>query len=140
VPARRFNHVHVDIIGPLPTAARGERYMLTGIDRTSRWPEAVPHITAERYADSFVEGWVSRFGVPELVTMDKGTQFTSATWACLASKLWFKPVLTSAYHPQANGMVDRLHRQIKDALRARVCGAAWVDHLPWVMLGSYTQR
>jgi hypothetical protein len=78
---------------------------------------------------------VSRFGVPELVTTDRGTQFTSATWACLASKLGFKHVTTSAYHPQANGMVERLHRQIKEALRARACGAAWVDHLPWVMLG-----
>jgi hypothetical protein len=32
-------------------------------------------------------------------------------------------------------MVERLHRQIKDSLRARNCGAAWAEHLPWVMLG-----
>jgi hypothetical protein len=72
-------------------------------------------ITAERCADSFVEGWVSRFGVLELVTKDRGMQFTSATWACLANKLGFKHMLTSSYHPQANGMVERLHCQIKDA-------------------------
>jgi hypothetical protein len=67
VPANKFNHVHVDIVGPMHTAARGERYMLTMIDRTSRWSEVVPmlDITAERFADSFVEGWVSRFGVVE---------------------------------------------------------------------------
>jgi len=44
-------------------------------------------------------------------------------------------VTTSAYHPQANGMVERLHRQIKESLRARDSGAQWADHLPWVMLG-----
>jgi Integrase core domain len=111
--------------------------MLTMIDRTSRWPEVVPmsDITAEKCADSFVEGWISRFGVPDVVTTDRGTQFTSATWACLASKLGFKHVLTSSYHPQSNGMVERLHRQIKDALCARACSNAWAEHLPWVMLG-----
>jgi transposase InsO family protein len=121
VPVKKFSHMHVDIVGPLPTAASGEKYLLTVIDRTSRWPEAIPmtEITAERCADSFVEGWISRFGVLDVVTTDRGTQFTSSTWACLASKVGFQHVLTSAYHPQANGMVERLHRQIKDALRAR---------------------
>jgi hypothetical protein len=137
VPVKKLSYVHVDIVGPLPTAARGERYLLTVIDRTSRWPETIPmtKVTAERCADSFVEGWISRFGVPDVVTTDRGTQFTSSTWACLASKVSFQHVLTSAYHPQANGMVERLHRQVKDALRARACGTAWVENLPWVMLG-----
>jgi transposase InsO family protein len=137
VPVKKFSHVHVDLVGPLPVAARGHRYILTAIDRTSRWPEAVPltGITAEECADAFVAGWVARFGVPATVTTDRGTQFTSATWACLASKLGFQHVLTSAYHPQANGMVERLHRQMKDDLQARNCGAAWADPLPWVMLG-----
>jgi transposase InsO family protein len=137
LPRRRFSHVHVDLVGPLPVATCGARYLLTVIDRTSRWPEAVPlsTITAERCADAFVEGWVTRFGVPETVTTDRGTQFTSATWACLARTLGFKHVMTSSYHPQANGMVERLHRQIKEALKARGCGTAWAEHIPWVMLG-----
>ena len=32
-------------------------------------------------------------------------------------------------------MVERLHRQLKDALRARDGAVTWADHLPWVMLG-----
>ena len=43
-------------------------------------------------------------------------------------------ITTTAFHPQANGMVEHLHRQIKDVLHARGA-AAWVDHLPWVILG-----
>jgi hypothetical protein len=43
--------------------------------------------------------------------------------------------MTSSYHPQANGMVERLHRQIKESLRARGCGTAWAEHILWVMLG-----
>jgi transposase InsO family protein len=78
---------------------------------------------------------VARYGVPRVVTTDRGTQFTSATWASLARTLGFQHITTSAYHPQANGMVERFHRQLKAALRARDCGTAWADHLAWALLG-----
>jgi hypothetical protein len=42
---------------------------------------------------------------------------------------------TTAYHPQSNGMVERAHRQLKDALRARLAGTDWPLHLPWILLG-----
>jgi transposase InsO family protein len=137
VPRARFQHVHVDLVGPLPVSKTGRSYLMTIIDRTSRWPEAValPDITAEMCADAFVQAWVTRFRVPHTVTTDRGTQFTSATWACLACVLGFKHVLTTAYHPQANGMVEHLYRQMKEALRARQCVAAWELHLSWVLLG-----
>ncbi|XP_059811654.1 uncharacterized protein LOC132384523 [Hypanus sabinus] len=38
---RRFDHIHVDIVGPLPMS-RGTRYLLTMVDQFTRWPEAVP--------------------------------------------------------------------------------------------------
>ena len=61
--------------------------------------------------------------------------FTSATWASWCRDCGVQQITTAAFHPQANGMVERLHRQMKDTLRARGGTAAWVDHLPWVMLG-----
>ena len=48
-----------------------------------------------------------------------------------------KHIITTSYHPQANGMVERAHTQLKDALRAREAGADWPDHLPWVLLGLH---
>ena len=42
---------------------------------------------------------------------------------------------TTAYHPQANGMVEWFHHQLKAALRARCSGGDWLEHLPWVLLG-----
>jgi RNase H-like domain found in reverse transcriptase/Reverse transcriptase (RNA-dependent DNA polymerase)/Integrase zinc binding domain/Integrase core domain len=137
VPPCKFQHVHVDLVGPLPVSAAGHTYIMTVIDRTTRWPEAIPmsSITAEKCADIFVENWVARYGVPHTVTTDRGTQFASAVWSCLARVLGFRHIFTTAYHPQANGMVERLHRQMKESLRARQCAAAWADHLPWVLLG-----
>jgi hypothetical protein len=73
--------------------------------------------------------------VPGTVTTDRGTQFTSALWSSTCTSLGIKHVLTTAYHPQSNGMVERVHRQLKDALRARGAGPAWHSHLPWVLLG-----
>jgi hypothetical protein len=42
---------------------------------------------------------------------------------------------TTAYHPQSNGLVERFHRRLKDALRSRAAAADWHDHLPSVLLG-----
>jgi len=46
--------------------------------------------------------------------------------------------MTTAFHPQANGMVERFHRSLKNALRARCNGSNWSGHLPWVLLGLRT--
>jgi len=107
------------------------------IDRTSRWIEAVPlkDMEAATCADAFVATWVARFGVPAQLTSDRGRQFTSAIWTHVCQQLGVQHCLTTAYHPQANGMVERCHRQLKDALRARLAGTCWPDHLPWVLLG-----
>ncbi len=47
-------------------------------------------------------------------------------------------VQTTANHPQSNGMVERTHRQLKAALRARLAGSRWPEYLPWVLLGLRT--
>jgi hypothetical protein len=137
VPARKFSHVHVDLVGPLPASSDGHVYLLTIIDRSTRWFEAVPlrNMEASTCVEAFIANWVARFGVPETVTTDRGTLFTSALWSSACTSLGIKHVLTTAYHPQSNGMVERVHRQLKDALRAHGAGPAWHSHLPWVLLG-----
>jgi IS30 family transposase len=126
VPAARFSHVHVDIVGQLPTSPEGHSHLLTIIDRTTRWPEVVPlrSISAVECADDFPSGWIARFGVPATVTTDRGTQFTSAVWSCLCRTLHIQHITTSAYHPQSNGMIECFHRQLKQSLKARQCGTA----------------
>jgi hypothetical protein len=90
---------------------------------------------ASTCADAFIANWVARFGVPATVTMDRGAQFTSTLWTAACTSLGIKHVLTTAYHPQSNGMVERVYRQLKDALRARGAGPVWHSHLLWVLMG-----
>lgn len=61
----RFGHIHIDVVGPLPPASE-LKYLLTCVDRFTRWPEAwlLTNISAHVVATTLVNQWVSRFGLP----------------------------------------------------------------------------
>ena len=46
-------------------------------------------------------------------------------------------ITTTAFHPQASGMVEQLHHQLKEALCAKGATSAWADHLPRIILGLH---
>ena len=105
------------------------------IDRATRWLEAVPlvDITAATVANAFVSSWISRFGVPLYVISDRGAQFESELFSNLSQILGFFRLRTTSYHPQTNGMVERVHRTLKTAILARK--QSWLSALPIVLLG-----
>ena len=135
-PDRRFGDIHVDLVGPFPPS-EGCTYLFTIIDRFTRWPEAVPIQNAEATtcATALLRTWIARFGVPDSITSDQGPQFTSGLWCELHNVLGCSNKHTTAYHPQSNGMVERFHRNLKAALKARLLGPGWMDELPIVLLG-----
>ena len=137
-PTRRFSHIHVDIVGPLPYS-NGSRYLFTAIDRSTRWPEAIPmqDATSASCVNALLS-WISRFGIPEHITSDRGTPFTSHLWTSLATLLGVTPHQTTAYHPEANGIIERFHRSLKASLMATCTSDKWFYQLPWVLLGLRT--
>jgi cleavage and polyadenylation specificity factor subunit 1 len=120
IPSRRFSHLHVDLVRPLPVSKNGEAHILTVVDRSTQWVEAVPlsSTTADSCASALISTWVSSFGVPAQITSDRGPQFAVAVWAAFCKQVGVKHVMTTAYHPQSNGMVERFHRQLKAVLRS----------------------
>ena len=135
-PDARFDHI---LVGPLPPSA-GYTYLLTCVDRFTRWQEALPltNITAETVARTFMSGWISRFGVPSTITTDRGSQFESELMHQLMVLLGAKRCRTTAYHPSANGLVERFHRQLKASLKAQRDPSKWTEALPLVLLGIHT--
>nr|VZI26838.1 unnamed protein product [Spirometra erinaceieuropaei] len=102
-PGSMFSHVHLDIVGTLPLS-NGCSYLLTCVDRFTRWPEAIP--LPDIAAPTVVKAFLSR---------------------CTR-------IRTTAYHPAANGMVERFHRRLKASLRSAADPENWTDHLPLVLL------
>ena len=133
-PSSRFEHVHLDLI-TMPSS-EGYRYCLTCVDRFSRWPEVIPLVDQEAVtvARAFYEGWIARFGTPLRVTTDQGRQFESQLFRQLSALYVVAHLKTTAYHPAANGMIERLHRQLKAAIKCHEKDQ-WTKVLPTVLLG-----
>lgn len=125
---RPFEFVSIDIVGPLPRC-RNFRYLLTMVDHSTRWLEAIPltMIDATTVTNAFMRHWVYRFGAPRVLHSDQGRQFESAVLRNALEAVGCSRSRTTAYHPQGNAVVERVHRTLKDRLRCY--GGDWVDNL-----------
>nr|CDS27171.2 gag pol polyprotein [Hymenolepis microstoma] len=139
LPEARFRHIHVDIVGPLPPS-NSCSYILTCVDRFTRWPIAVPlrDTSSASVAKALIDSWISIFGVPSVITTDRGSQFTSNLFRELNKLLGTKHIRTTAYHPEANGLVERFHRQLKTAIIATSSNLNWAERLPIILLSLRT--
>lgn len=88
-------------------------------------------------AKLFITNWIARFGAPLRVTTDQGRQFESQLFKKLEDIIGFQRIRTTAYHPQANGLVERFHRHLKAAIMCH-SNESWTEALPVVLLGIRT--
>ena len=140
-----FQKIAMGIVGPLPRSRSGNRYVLVICDYATRYPEAVPMRTvgAESVAEELVKMF-ARVGIPGKILTDQGSNFTSQLLTEMYRLLHIRPIRTTPYHPQTDGLVERFNQTLKSMLRkfATQKKKDWDKLIPYVLFAyrEVTQR
>jgi hypothetical protein len=113
-----FDRLGMDIVGPLPLTKNGNQYIVVATEYLTKWPEAraLPDAKATSVVSFFYEDIICRHGCPRELLTDQGTHFVNALLDALCNRLGVKHRLSTAYHPQTNGLVERFNRTLCDML------------------------
>ena len=137
-PGYPFERIALDIMGPLPTTESGQKYILLVGDYFTKWTEAfpLPNQEAKTVAEKLVNEVISRFGAPERIHTDQGRNFEAQLFKEMCNLFSIEKTRTTPYHPQSDGMVERMNRTIQDMLAKYVAEHQrdWDVHLPMVMM------
>ncbi|KAJ8381322.1 hypothetical protein SKAU_G00021000 [Synaphobranchus kaupii] len=124
--------IGVDLIGPFKASSKGNRYCLTATDFFTKWVEAIP--IKEKTAVATSQALMDMFythGAPEVVLTDQGREFWNKVNQTLFENFGVKHRITSAYHPQTNGLDERTNQTLKRAIGKTLDGhqERWEDKL-----------
>lgn len=131
-----FEKVIIDCVGPLPRTKSGNQFLLTIMCTATRYPEAIPmrKITSKAIVKALIK-YFSTFGFPKIVQTDQGTNFTSKLFGSVLKSLSVSHQMSSAYHPESQGALERWHQTLKAMLR-KYCmdtGKDWDEGVPYVL-------
>jgi transposase InsO family protein len=130
----------LDLVGPLKRMTGGFTHLLVTIDKFSKWIEARP-ITSIRSEQAvlFFTDIVHRFGVPNCIITDNGTQFTSKKFLDFCDNHHIRVLWSAIAHPKTNGQVERTNGMVLQGLKPRIFdklnkhGKKWTAELPSVL-------
>ena len=91
-------------------------------------------MSAETISKSILREWIAIFGCPSVITTDRDSQFQITLFDEFTKLLGVKHIKRTAYHPYANGLIERFHRQLKTALTANNNSRTWLENLPLALL------
>ena len=129
--------VSLDITGPHPRSSRSNQYILTLVDHFSKWAEAIPlrNHTAPTVARALMVHVFSRFGAPQQILTDRGSEFESDLFRNLMEWMEIEKLRTTVFKASTNGVVERCHRTLNSML-AKVVNdnqRNWDECVPYVM-------
>ena len=134
--------IAMDFVGPLPCTERGNKYVLVVGDYFSKWAEAypLPDQKGETVVRVLLSEFVCRYGIPTIIHSDQGRNFESNVMKGLCSMLGIEKSRTTAYHPQSDGLVERLNRTLMGAVSKYVerDQRDWDLWLPFVLFSYRT--
>ena len=108
-----WSRIGIDLMGPLNETPRGNKYIITCTDYFSKWPEADALKTKSADEVScFLYKLLTRYGVAEIVMSDQGREFVNDVNRRLFELTGSEHRVSSAYHPQTNGLDERMNQTL----------------------------
>ncbi|KAE8244416.1 hypothetical protein A4X13_0g6611 [Tilletia indica] len=97
--------------------------------------------TAEDTARRFIQHAYPWTGLPNKLISDRDVRFTSEFWKTMVKELGITHAMSTAYHPQTDGQVERLNQQLRILLRNTIAldQHDWPDKLPSAMMAYNNQ-
>ncbi len=141
IPQCPWSHLAIDFVTDLPSS-QGHTTILTVVDRFSKACRLIPLPklpTALETAEALCHNVFRFYGLPEDIVSDRGPQFTSRVWSAFCRQLDINVSLTSGYHPQANGQVERLNQELTRFLRS-YCHRNQLDWSHYLLWAEYAQN
>ncbi|KAK0574378.1 hypothetical protein LWI29_022750 [Acer saccharum] len=127
----------IDLIGPMPTAPGGAKHAIVAVDYFIKWVEAesLVHITEENTTNFVKKNILYRFGIPNTIITDNGTQFDGKKFRELCDKYGINNYYATPAHPQTNGQTEAINKIIKHNLKAKLAAkkGSWAEKLPQVL-------
>jgi len=146
-PAKAWQWVQCDFIGPLRKANDGSKYIMTFIDLLTGWPEAfcTKDSTAATAAKVFLHEIVCRYGRVERLHSDRGATFLSDLFREVTSRVACKQTFTTGRMPTGNARVERLHKTLEDIIGCYIPDNhdVWPDLVPvalWTVRSTISGR
>ena len=141
IPEEKWKEISIDFITDLPTTQGNKDTILTIVDKATRMVHLVPcrkNVTAVATAQLLWRHVVRLHGIPRAIYSDRGPQFTANSWRELWRLTGTSLKYSSAYHPQTQGVVERMNAVVSQTLRCLIHQTnemkKWENLLPTVEL------
>ena len=143
-PSGILDLMGLDFVGPVQASSRGNKYILVCTDYLSKFAitQATPDCSAESAAKFLVEKVILQYGVPKHLITDRGSHFMSHVFRAIAARCGVKHNITTAYHPQSNGLTERFNATLVGSLSPYVNQQQtdWDDYLPYATFAYNTAK
>ena len=143
-PSRPFEKISIDLYGPINTpSAYGNTHILSIQDWLTKYIVLAPvqRATAEETVRALIDKFISYFGAPEKLLSDRGTHFMNKSMEELARLFKIEKIGSTAFHPQSNGAIERMHHVLTEYLKAYIDKSEkWDELLPLCTLAYNTSE
>ena len=113
----------IDLIGQIyPPSSKNHKFILVATDYFTKWVEVIPlkNVTSKEMIEFVKEHIIYRFGIPQTITTDQGTMFTSDEFVEFATGMGIKLLNSSPYYAQANGQAEASNKRIIKLIKRKI--------------------